>query len=213
MKRVSWLKTGKSCRQTLAVWLMLCLALFVVCGCGQKTKVESIDLSRYAALGEVMAGKTADLCGGNGSIVLVVSESDNGKPTAYGQTIDAFRKALVDTVHIAAIESVKIPAASMPGVEPFPAGQFADLLQKYSTANYLVSFVGVPFLTADQIAQLPSPRPQVVVVVVHNAPDKAMFTGKVVCLAAVPKVVSDDATAGAHSSQELFGAQYDLVTP
>jgi len=208
MKRVNRFNTGRFCRRLLGCGLVVGLSLLAGSGCGQKGKIDS---NRYTALGEVMAGKTIELCGGKGTIVLVISESDKDKPTASGQTIAAFRKALGKAVPVAAIESVKTPAMIMRGIEPLPAAKFAELLQKYSTADYLVSFVGVPLLTPDQIAQLPTPRPQVVVAVVHNAPARAMFAQKVICLAAIPKVASD--VAAANSPQELFDAQYQLITP
>ena len=194
----------------IATAFLLTLALLTGSGCGQKTKVED---NRYTALGEVMAGKTSELCGSKRSIVLVVSERDNGQPTAFGQTLDAFRRALGKGVQIVATESVPTPALALRGIEPLPAEKFAELLQKYSTADYLVSFVGLPVLTPAQIEQLSSPRPQVVAVVVNNAPSPGLFARKVICLAALPKLAPDPAAAGAGSVQEQFEAHYQMVTP
>jgi hypothetical protein len=90
------------------------------------------------------------------------------------------------------------------GMELLPAAKLQDLLQKHATADCLVSFVGVPALTPEQIAQLPSPRPKVVAAVVFNPPSKAMFAGKVLYLAALPKSGADQADAD---------GQYQIVTP
>jgi hypothetical protein len=187
------------------------LALLAGNGC-DKHQSSNIQNNRYTALGVVMAAKLNEMSGGKGSIVLVVGESDNNQPTPVGQAIAAYRNALGKLIQISATETVTMPAVLMPGFEPLPAGKFAELLQKYSSADYLVSFVGVPLLTSAQIAQLPSPRPQVVEVIAYNAPTKAMFAGKVLSLAAVFKP-GDQAAAVGGSAQEIFDDQYQLVTP
>jgi hypothetical protein len=152
------------------------------------------------------------LCEGKGGVVLVVSENDKDQATPYGVAFDAFRKGLGKSVPVIATEVLQTPKVIMRGVETFPAEKFAELLQKYSSADCLVSFVGVPALTSGQIAQLPSSRPRVVVVVIHNTPTKAMFAGKVISLAALPKIGTDEAPPGS-SVQEIFDAQYQIITP
>jgi hypothetical protein len=194
-----------ACWSTLAL-VGLCLTVGGGCG-GEKGKV---DVNRYTALGEVMAGKTTELCGGNGGLVLLVGDRDNNQSTGYGLAKEAFRKALGKDMQVVATEVVKMPPMLMPGDEPVPAAKFTELLQKYSSADCLVSFVGVPVLTPKQIAELPSPRPRVVEVVVLNSPTKAMLAGKVVNLAALFRVGSQPPASG--SSQEFFDAQYQLVT-
>lgn len=205
------LSTGaKICSRMAGAFFLtlLTLALLAGSGCGQKTKVEN---NRYTALGQIMARKLSELGGNKGTIVLVVAERDNGQTTAFGQTIDVFRGTLDKRVQIIATESVPTPALAMRGIEPLRAEKFAELLQKYSGADYLVSFVGVPILTPAQIERLPSPRPQVVAVVVNNTPSRDLFARKVICLAALPKL-AEDLAAGAGSLQEQFNAQYQMVT-
>jgi hypothetical protein len=185
---------------------------FLMTGSGCSGGKGEVDQDRFSVLGTVMAGKTAQLCDGKGSVVLVVSENDKNKSTPYAIALDAFRKGLGNSVQVTATEFVQTPRVIMRGVESLPAEKFAELLQKYSSADCLVSFVGVPSLAAAQIAQLPSPRPRVVVVVTHGLPSKALFAKKVVCLAAFPKQVSDQpVTSG--TSQEIFDAQYQIITP
>lgn len=187
-----------------------CLCLAVGSGCGgEKGKV---DVNRYTALGEVMAAKTTELCGGKGNLVLVVGDRDNNQPSGYGLAIDAFRKALGKDMQVTATEVVKMPTVIMRGDEPVPAEKFAELLQKYSSADCLISFVGAPNLTSRQIVELPSPRPRVVEVVAHNQPTKAMFASKVISLAALPKPGSQNTAAGS-SAREIFDASYQIVTP
>jgi hypothetical protein len=194
----------------LSALMVISLCLAAGSGCG-KEKVK-VDGNRYTVLGEVMAGKTTQLGDGKGTLVLLVAESDNQQPTAYGLAADAFRKALGKGMQVVATEAVKTPSILIKGVDPLTPGKYSELLQKYSSADYLVSFVGVPPLTSAQIALLPSPRPQVIEVIAYNAPTKAMFAGKVLSLAAVFKP-GDQAAALGGSAQEIFDAEYQLVTP
>lgn len=197
------------CGSWFVLGAMLCCLL---AGSGCSGRKGEVDSNRFSVLGTVMAGKTAQLCEGKGGVVLVVSENDKDQATPYGLAFDAFRKGLGNSVPVTATEVVQTPRVIMRGTEPLSAEKFAELLQKYSGADCLVSFVGVPVLTPGQIAQLPSPRPRVVVVVTHGLPSKAMFASKVVCLAALPKPPSDQpVTSG--TPQQLFDSQYQLVTP
>jgi hypothetical protein len=188
-----------------------CLVLLAVSGCGQHRDAEVGD-KRYLALGEVMATKLNEMAGGKGRLVLVVAESANNQSAAFGQTAAAFRKALGKSLRISVTETVAMPALLRPGAEPLPADKLATLLQKYSDTDYLVSFVGVPVLTPEQISQLPSRRPQVVAVVTFCPPTQAMFAQKVLCLAAVSKPEPDQAATG-RPAQEMFDTLYQVVTP
>lgn len=199
---------------SLSYWplvLALTLCLFIGNGCGADKKVK-VDSDRYNALGEVMAKKTVELCGGKGSLVMLVSVNDYRQPTPYGQAIDAFLKALGSSITVAGTEVLDTPKVMGPGSEPLPSAKFVELLQKYSSADCLVSFVGVPSLSQEQVSQLPSPRPRVVMVVTHNVPTKAMFANQVICLAAVAKPEAQDSTPSG-SAQEVFDDLYQLVTP
>lgn len=191
-------------------WLFLLCLCLAGAGCGGDSGNTASD--RYSVLGKVMAEKTAQLCNGKGSVVLLVSENDVDRATPYGLAYDAFRKALGNSVVVSATEVVPTPKALGPGSEPLSAAKFAELLQKHATADYLVSFIRVPALTGQQIAQLPSPRPQVVAVIASPQLTPVMFSSKVLCLAAVPKPETQDAVP-AGLAQEMFDACYQLVTP
>lgn len=187
------------------------LALLAGSGCGEQQNAK-VEAGRYPALGEVMATELNELAGGKGKVVLVIAESDRNQSTAFGQASDAFQQAL-DKSFQTGIETVVTPAVQLSGSEPLSADKFAALLQKHADADYLVSFVGVPVLTPAQMAQLPSPRPQVVEVVACNPPTKAMFANKLICLAALCKPADQGMNATGGFSREIFDVCYRLVTP
>lgn len=179
-------------------------------GCGRESAGSGGNA--YAAVGQVMAQKTAELCGGKGGIVMVTCQDENGNPVML-QIADAFKKSLGPGMQIAGVEKVNVPLAMSSGMPLLSADKLQELLGKYGSADCLVSFVGVPDLTAAQIDQLPSPRPKVVAAVAFSVPSPAMFGRKVVYLAAVPKPAAEPTTATGESAQAEFDAQYQLVTP
>ena len=188
-------------RRCLATLLGLALlgALLAGSGCGS---------SGPAALGEVMGKKTAELIGGHGSVVFLISETDNDKSEGLALTLAAFKKALGKSIKVSAVENLRL--RPIPGLPLFSPQNLADVLQKYAAADALVSFVMLPVLTPGEAGRLPAPRPKVVLLV--GGPVKNLFARGVVSLAALPK---PDADAGAksRSAQEWFDARYQLVTP
>jgi hypothetical protein len=86
-------------------------------------------------------------------------------------------------------------------------------LNKHASADVLVSFAGVPRLTAEQVAQLPARRPKVVVAVTYNPPARAMFAQGVIHLALLPQPGADPTVSTSRSTAELFNTYYRLVTP
>lgn len=185
------------------------LALLLAGGCGKVG--GQVDSNRFSTLGMVMAEKSAQLCPEHGSMVLVVSKNDSGQSTPYGLAFESFRKALGNKVTVGGTEIVPTPKALGPGMDPLSADQFAELLQKHSGVDCLVFFIRVPALTTRQIAQLPSPRPQVVAMIPNPQLTRAMFSGKVLGLAVMAKPGEPEAAAGG-SLQQQFDAQYQLVT-
>lgn len=194
--------------------LLLLGLLLLAAGTGCGRQEGKTDDRRFAALGEVMAKATAQLLGGKGTAVLVVPEPDPSQPNPYDATLAAFRPALTAAgVQITGVETVKLPGFVMSGSAPFSAQKFSELMQKDAAADVLVSFIGAPILTADQLAQLPSPHPKVVSVATYNPPTRDLFAQKIFYLAAVPKPGADAAAPAPADPQACFDAGYQLVTP
>lgn len=190
-------------RATLSGMALL-LAVLAGGGCGSKQTVADGN----AALGEIMGQKTAELLGGHGSVVLLISEPDDTQSAGLEKTIAAYKQGLGKSVQVSAVENLR--TRPMPGLPPLSPQQFSDVLQKYPTADALASFVMLPRLTPDEVRQLPSPRPKVVTLA--GVPAKNLLTQQVVYLAAVPKPASGTGSQP-HTAQEWFDAQYQIVTP
>jgi len=201
------------------IWLTRVLALLIVAGglaaiasCSRSDKAET---DRYTVLGQEAASATADLLNSRGRIVIVVAEKDFNSGTALGVALKSFNEALAKSgnVQVQATETVKVPTLLVSGTEPLAAPQFLELVTKYASADALVSFVGVPRLTASQIAQLPRQRPKLVVVAVFGPLSKTLFEQGIVQLAILPKSLSEPAVRPPGTAKERFDAYYQIVTP
>lgn len=190
--------------RALGIGLAALITILSCDGCGSKGSAAGGP----AALGEVMGKKTAELIGGHGSVVLLISEVDNNKSEGLATTMAAFKKALGKSVTVSAVENLRL--RPMPGLPLFSPQSFSDVLQKYATADAVVSFVMLPVLTPEDVRRLPSPRPKMVLMV--GGPLKNLFAQGVVSLAALPKPATD-AGLKPHTAQEWFDARYQLVTP
>ena len=191
-------------RRTALLGIASMIALLVCGGCGS----GPIGEDGNGSLGTVMGKKTAELLGGHGTVVLLISEADGDKSEGLSKNIAALKKALGKSVQVSAVENLRL--RPMPGLPLFPPQNFAAVLQKYATADALVSFVMLPMLPPAMAGQLPSPRPKVVSLV--GVPMKNLFAQSVVFLAVQPKP-APDAGAKSRTAQEWFDARYQLITP
>jgi hypothetical protein len=195
--------------RSLSVVFALGLTVALLPGCHSGGKVEG---GPYVALGEMSAIATTDLLGGHGKLVLIVAEKDN-KDTAVGKAIAAFTDRVTRKgITIATIEKVPVPAELLSGTEPLTAAQFLELLQKHIGADALVSFVGMPPLTPDQIAQLPAQRPKVVAPITYTPPAKVLFRQQLLYFAIVPTPTTPGAPPP-KTTAEIFEAHFQFVSP
>jgi hypothetical protein len=187
-------------------------ACLVLAGCHSGGNVPG---GPYVALGEMTAKATADMLGGRGKLAIVVGETDKNTDTSLGQALKSFTGALKSSsgITVTSTETVPVPATLAPGVEPLTAEQFIELVQKHAGDDVLVSFVGVPRLTRDQIAQLPTPRPKVVAAMNYNPPSKLLFEQGVLCFAVIPQPAEDSSGSPPKTTAELFRAHFRFVSP
>jgi hypothetical protein len=187
------------------------LGLLLGTGCGRPGKVE---VGPAAALGEVAASESANLLGNSGQIVILVSETDKDSSTALGIAFKAFTEALKNTgLKVVATETIRLPELVLSGTDPVPADRFLELVSKHAAVDALISFVGVPRLSAAQITQLPPQRPKIVVAAVFNPPSKMLFAQGVVHLAILPRRATTPAEKPPRTAREWFEANYQVVTP
>jgi hypothetical protein len=197
-----------------ATFIFAALSVFLLAsGCGPSGKVET---GPYLALGEVAAKATSNVLGGRGNVVLLINESDDASSTALGQAIKVFKQTLEKSgVKVSVVEKLA-DAKSGPivsGVDPLQPQKFLELIARHSSADALVSFVGVPRLSLEQIAQLPAQRPKIIAAMTFNPPSRALFEQHVLVLAIVPQAAGTTGGQPPQTTQEWFDANYQMITP
>ena len=116
-----------------AAWLGFTLAVAAfLAGCAKPAVGNS-------ALGETMGRQTAALLGGKGNVVLLISETGTDRSAGLAETMAAFRKGLGQSVQVSAVENLGV--RPMPGMPLLTPQKFSEVLQKYATADALVSWV------------------------------------------------------------------------
>jgi hypothetical protein len=156
-------------------------------------------------VGEVLAARTARLLENRGRIVLI---------TARGRMqqvqLDAFKKGLRQTQNLQ-IESVVYPSKRDMQEGAVFGGLsrklFFDLLSNHMSAGAIVSLIGPPELSDDDLTKLPPKMPRIVVFAPLGMGVKRLLEAKVVELAVVPRMAvpyRDDQAGGTKRHGELF---------
>src|SRR5262245_29557285 len=117
-------------------------------------KAPEHNVALHQTVGEIMAGETARVIGNKGKIVLVTIPTD-GEPELKTQ-LDAFKQTLKKSGAIE-IKEYELETKDQPkyGVGAGLSGRrFVRIVNKNQNADAIVSFVGAPKLSAEDLAQL-----------------------------------------------------------
>lgn len=109
----------------------------------------------HRAVGEVMAEETSRVIGHSGKIV-VVTVSDRAAPELKLQ-LDAFQKQLKLLGGIRIKDTIVLDSADNPKYRPgagLSAKHLLKIVRKHPTVDAIVSFVGAPELTDQELAQM-----------------------------------------------------------
>jgi hypothetical protein len=127
-----------------------------------------VDVRPHEALGEAMARETRKLLGSGGRILLIRRDTTVYPNPAADAQIRAFHRELRKAgASVAATTVIKKDPLSLLSV---PSGDFYKILEKSSESDVIVSFLGPPVLTDDQVAKLAGKRPKIVAVCSGDMP-------------------------------------------
>lgn len=125
------------------------------------------SLKPSGALGEVLAEETAALLNQRGRIVVVEWDLKPDQLPRSSELVKSFKETLKKKKGISIVHSQLIPVEG-PILSVLGAGlrasEFLKLSQSYADADAIVSFVGAPLLSRQQLEPLKTPRPKVIVV-------------------------------------------------
>lgn len=177
----------------------------------------NIDYGPYESLGEVTAEETAQLLHDRGRVVVWLLDLGGVVQPVNRTVLDQFRRSLRAHPHIRVVDvewfRPEIDAQDdQPGI--FSTRQFRQLLDKHREVDAIVSFAGMPPLTANDIAQLGEPRPKIIAVpyVCASGNLKLSIQKDVVQVAIVPRLSPTRKLPENPSPRERFEQYYSVVT-
>lgn len=177
------------------------------------------NLMPAQGVGQVVAEETAKLLTNRGTIVVVVmdtgpieNKTSDAELNAFTEAIQAHREITVNTIE-------KIPSSAVirtPMGKVIREERFLELFQQHPDADAIVSFIGPPGLTEEQIAGLAPDRPKLVAVAgpATSASDLGrLFEARVLHLAITARGApgSDDGRSP-QTPREWFDRNYVVVT-
>ena len=204
---------------TIAV-LVLCCAAYVSFRPNRLPASVEDAQGAHGAIGRRAADEVRRLLGGRGTVV-AISIDPKLAPTGEMQ-LRPFSEAIgrEASLTLTATEILGAPVAAYGIPAPFPgrglpADDFERLLEKHRAADAVVSFVGLPLLTPEQIQRLGSvKRPKLVITLLGfdredvAAQLRQLFAAKLVDVAIVPR-----AAPATGKDTNPFDRHYEVITP
>ncbi|NQU12469.1 hypothetical protein HQ590_16865, partial [bacterium] len=175
-----------------------------------------INPAPLEALGERAAEEAVRLTGGSGSVVIIGYDA---KLPTFLIPQQAFEAALEKHpgLRVAAVKALSHDPTSGFGMDMGPpADAFLQVLREHADATVVVSFSGVPYFTEPHYAQLPSPRPMLIVVLSGPMQLAPLFERDIIQAALVARFRPPDAATvkkDPQTPQEWFDRYYEVLTP
>jgi hypothetical protein len=178
---------------------------------------ERLASDASTALGQRAGEEVAKLLGNKGRIALLGLETADGQAPTYVTLVDVFTKTL-KAHHIEVATTIIAPGGLsrlMLGVGA--SGQeYRQLLNQTADVNAIVSFVGPPALSTEELRRLQANRPPLVIVdmfgVVKGPALPAMVEAKAVALAIIARSAAEVARQQ-PPSPNLFDLYYRILRP
>jgi hypothetical protein len=126
-----------------------------VCWITLQQRAPNMNVSLHQAVGRVMAEETARLLGGKGQVAIVSMET--ARVPELKTQLQAFEKALQRMNGITVLERYELDPEDKPKYGAgtgLSAGRFLRIVKKSAKADVIVSFVGVPRLTDEEMEKL-----------------------------------------------------------
>lgn len=178
-----------------------------------RTPQPRINTLPFVGIGEVAAEQAAKLLDGRGEVVVVMLQLERANSKNLPRLpADTFREQLrkYPQIRISAIENVRPQMEMMFGPGVFwKAEDFIDFLNKHARADLVVTFVAVPPLKPEQIADLPKRRPRILDASASTISARALIEAGIVHVALAPRPEPDNANMPEPKSpREWFNRYY-----
>ncbi|MGD0651234.1 MAG: hypothetical protein ABSA97_08865 [Verrucomicrobiia bacterium] len=174
---------------------------------------STASVAPFAALGEVTAQETAKLLDNKGRIVVVTRDTGQYPAPELEEQLKAFQQTVKQhpDLTLAATEKVQLDTdITDAGLSP---DFYLNLLQKYPDAAAIVSFVGPPALSPQQIRTLPQKIPKFIAVSLATVPLKRLFRSDLIHVAIVNRTKpAQQSGKKPASAREQFDQYFQVVT-
>lgn len=182
-----------------------------------RTPAPKINTAPFVGIGETAAEQAAKLLDGRGEVVLVVMDLGQAKQqTMVKLPAETFRDRIrkYPQIRVSTIETVQPKMETMlaPGVF-WSADEFLACLNKHALADLIVTFVGVPALKPEQIAELPKRRPKIIDASTSSMNARPLIEAGIVQVALGPRFQPQEANAPEPKTpREWFERYYAVYT-
>ncbi len=170
------------------------------------------ELTPHRALGKRLAKEALGLRGSNGRLIVLARDTASHRNPYSDAQLSSFRKTIgrsggvIDRIVLLRINPIRLVA--------LPAGDFLGIANKLSDQDVVVSFVGPPVLSEDQLRKLGGTPPKVLAVCSGGLPRQVnlrkLFEQKLLTMAIVSR--PDPAPQPGIGADRAFDHFFSLVT-
>ncbi len=212
---------GNSRSVVAAACLAAILASVTSIFLGQCSRTSALDLTADVALGESMAELTAGLLNHKGKILVIGKDAKKLNSHGLEAQMRAFEQTLSQPGGITVLDTELVSMPSTPSKPSalFTGEMFFKMLESQPDADAIVSFVGAPPLTRDEISALPSKRPKLIALAEAGMTPvlQQLLDDGVVQMAIVPRPYlrpqAGQPLRKPGSRKECFDLLYEVITP
>jgi hypothetical protein len=190
----------------LAAWTGVCLS---VC-----PMPPHLDRGPHRALGRVLGQESLKLCEAGSRVIVITRDTETFKAPASAAQLEGLQSALrkggvkITTTHVLKVDPLRVVGV--------PPGDFFELLRKSADNDVIVSFLGPPSLSGDQIAKLGDKRPHVLAVCSGSMPQQIdlqkIFEQKLLQFAVISRPDAPRVASGSGAAREGFDRMFKLIT-
>jgi hypothetical protein len=172
------------------------------------------DRGPHRALGEVLGEEAMKLRAPGSRLTVIIRDTEAFKAPASEAQFEGFQRALrkgstkITTTHILKVDPLRVVGV--------PPGDVFELLRKSADNDVIVSFLGPPVLSPEQLAKLGTKRPPVLAVCSGAMPQQIdlhkIFEQKLLQLAVISHPDVSHSASGSGGARGEFDRMFKLIT-
>jgi len=172
-----------------------------------------VNVEPFAMLGSMVAEETSKLLPSGGKVVILAVDTAKYKIATLDTLLSAFKKGLKGNVAILSVEKLRIPSTAFMAISSgalapppgqFAPGQFQKIVQNYSSADAIISFVGLPPSLSSSSNELLQKHSKIIVVSERDTELLNILSSRMIDLAIVPRAEPSNDKGSKNSPYEIL---------